>query len=211
MRDFISRAQSEQVHSAQSAASGSKNAADSALSRALSGQMEALSAGADRSDTYRAAERKLKDAWAQFNSAGADIKMYERAESGASQARELFSKATEDAKRQKASRPVVAAKAPAPAPQPVIAAPVAPVPQPPAPQPVAAAMTETSAQPPATDTAESKTAPLLATDSTERKPPLVVEVVTQQPAAVLTRPPTGAPLGLIPPPVMTTNRAMKRC
>ena len=147
LRDFVSRAQSEKVRTAQSAASGSKNAADAALSRALSGQMEALSAGGDRSDTYRAAQRKLQEALTQFNSAGTDIKAYERAESVAGQARELFAKAADDAKKQKAARPVIVQK-PAPVPQPpavVVQQQVVPQPQPqpPAPQPQPVVIAET--------------------------------------------------------------------
>lgn len=136
LRDFVSRAQSEKVRSAQSAATGAKNAADAALSRALSGQMEALSAGGDRSDTYRAAQRKLQEALSHFNSAGTDIKAYERAEGVAAQARELFAKATDDAKKQRASRPAVIPK-PTPI-QPTVVVQqqqVVPTPQPPAPQP----------------------------------------------------------------------------
>jgi tetratricopeptide (TPR) repeat protein len=133
LRDFVSRAQSEKVRSAQNAASGAKGAADAALSRALSGQMEALSAGGDRSDTYRAAQRKLQEALSQFNAAGTDIKAYERAEGQATQAKELFAKATDDAKKQKASRPAVVPK-PMPTPSTIVQQ-VVPTPQPPAPQP----------------------------------------------------------------------------
>jgi tetratricopeptide (TPR) repeat protein len=128
LRDYVARAQGERLRSAQKAASGAKDAADAALSRALSSQMEALSAGADRSDTYRAAQRKLQEALSQFNAAGTEIKSYDRAAETAARARELFAKATEDARKQKASRPLVAAKPPAP--KPVVSQ---PQPQPPAP------------------------------------------------------------------------------
>ncbi len=110
LRDFVSRAQAEKVRQAQNAASGARKDADAALSRALSGQMEALSAGGDRSETYRAANRKLQEAMSQFKAAGASIDAYKRSADTAAQARELFTKAADDARKQKASRPAVASR-----------------------------------------------------------------------------------------------------
>lgn len=109
LRDWVSRAQTEKKRNAQSAASGAKKDADAALSRALSAQMEAMSGGADRSDSYRAAQRKLQEALSQFNTAGTDIRLYQQAEATAGQARELFAKAAETAKQQKAARPAAVA------------------------------------------------------------------------------------------------------
>jgi hypothetical protein len=143
--------------------------------------MEALSAGADRTDTYRAAERKLKDAWAQFNTAaGTDIRAYERAETGAGQAAELFVKAADDAKRQKASRPAMPVTKPA---APVVVQ-KAPEPQPPPPEPQPVVVTTTTAEPVVQPVVEPEVvapAPILGTDSGERKPPLVIEVVPSRP------------------------------
>lgn len=119
LRDWVSRAQAAKVRSAHNAATESKNAADGALSRALAGQMEALSASADRSDAYRVANRKLQEALSLFNSAGTDIKTYERAAATAGEAREIFGRAADEAKKAKAARPMVVAQKPtAPAPAP---------------------------------------------------------------------------------------------
>ncbi len=115
LRDWVARAHAEKVRGAQNAAAGSKNAADAALSRALTGQMQALSSGGDRTDTYRAANRKLQEALSLFNAAGTDIKTYERAASIATDARDLFARAAEEGKKMKAARPVVVQKQPAPA------------------------------------------------------------------------------------------------
>ena len=186
LRDFVSRAQSEKVRSAQTAATGAKTAADTALSRALSGQMEALSAGGDRSDTYRAAQRKLQEALSQFNSAGTDIKAYERAEGVATQARELFAKATDDARKQKASRAAVVSK-PTPAPPKVIVQPqqVVPTPQPPAPQPPPVVVVEQPKPQTETAAAVEMIAPAPAkTPEVELKMPSAPEVT--QPAPSMT-------------------------
>lgn len=145
LRDFVSRAQAEKVRQAQGAASGARKEADAALSRALSRQMEALSAGGDRSETYRAAGRKLQEAMGQFNAAGTSIEAYNRAADTAAQARDLFGKAADDAKKQKAARP-----APVPVQRPVVQAQAVPVAEPPKPQPVPvlAPVVETAAPPP---------------------------------------------------------------
>lgn len=185
LRDFVSRAQSEKVRSAQSAATGAKSAADTALSRALSGQMEALSAGGDRSDTYRAAQRKLQEALSQFNSAGTDIKAYERAEGVATQARELFAKATDDARKQRASRPAVVPK-PTPTPPKVVVQQqqqVVPTPQPPAPQPPPVVVVEQPKQQTETAAAVEMIAPAPAkTPEVELKTPPAPEVTQPAPA-----------------------------
>jgi hypothetical protein len=110
LRDWVSRAQAEKVRTAHNAATESKNAADAALSRALAGQMEALSAGADRSDAYRVANRKLQEALSLFNAAGTDIKTYERAAATAGDARDMFTRAADEARKAKAARPVVVAQ-----------------------------------------------------------------------------------------------------
>src|SRR5439155_24963697 len=67
LRDWVSRAQMEKIRNARDASAESRKTADAALNRALAGQMEALSAGGDRTDTYRAANRKLQEALSVFN------------------------------------------------------------------------------------------------------------------------------------------------
>ncbi|HEV8657394.1 MAG TPA: hypothetical protein VGS96_02095 [Thermoanaerobaculia bacterium] len=106
LRDWVARAQTEKLRNARDASAESRKSADAALNRALAGQMEALSAGGDRTDTYRAANRKLQEALSVFNSAGSEIKSYERAAATAADARMLFDRAADEGKRMKAARPV---------------------------------------------------------------------------------------------------------
>ena len=126
LREAIARANTEKARAAQSGVADVKKAADAAVSRAMSTQMDALGAGADRSDAYRSGQRKLQDAMDQLKSGGTDASAYRRATDSANQARDLFAGAAEEAKKLKASRanvpPPVIAK-----PKPVIQAPVAPV------------------------------------------------------------------------------------
>jgi hypothetical protein len=123
LKEWVARGKTEKQRLAQNGAAESKKAADAALSRALSGQMEAVSAGGDQGDAYRTAQRRLQEALDQFNKAGTDVRAYNRAAELATQSRELFATAAEDAKRVKASRPVaqpaVKAAAPAVVPPPV--------------------------------------------------------------------------------------------
>jgi hypothetical protein len=152
LKEWVSRANSQKQRNSESAASESRKAADGAMSRALAGQMNALGAGADRSDSYRAAQRKLQEALDVFNKAGTDIRAYQRAADLAGQAREMFAASAEEAKKAKAARPPASAPAPAaaapppkvqPQPPPIVvpfslpaAAPApapTPAPQPPAP------------------------------------------------------------------------------
>ncbi|HEX6159332.1 MAG TPA: hypothetical protein VF111_04140, partial [Thermoanaerobaculia bacterium] len=110
MKDWIARAQTEKVRKAEGAAKGPKKQADDAIRKALATQVEALSAGGDRTETYRSAQRKLQEALGQFNKAGTNIDAYKTAEETAGQAWTLFSKAAEEAKalklaRQNAPRP----------------------------------------------------------------------------------------------------------
>jgi hypothetical protein len=146
LRDWVARANAEKQRHAENAAAGSKREANAAVGRALSAQTDAVAAGADRTDGYRAAQRKLQEALDTNARGGTDIHAYKRAADLAAQARDLFAAAAAEAKREKASRPV---PQPQPKPQPkVIEIPVpfepapAPVPQPPPPapqpQPVAA-------------------------------------------------------------------------
>jgi hypothetical protein len=90
LREWVARAQTEKARLAKEAAAGSRKAADAALSRALAAQVEALSAGTDRSEGYRRGQQKLKEALAQFNAAGNDTALLDRAAAIANQASESF-------------------------------------------------------------------------------------------------------------------------
>jgi hypothetical protein len=106
LRDLIGRANSEKQKRAEGAATPSKQEANGAIGRALSAQMDAVTAGGDRSDTYHAAQRKLAEAKDTNAKAGIDVRAYKRAGELAEEARGLFSAAAEEAKKQRASRPV---------------------------------------------------------------------------------------------------------
>ncbi|HXH38286.1 MAG TPA: hypothetical protein VNN08_06635 [Thermoanaerobaculia bacterium] len=106
LRDLIGRANSEKQRRAEGAATPSKQEANGAIGRALSAQMDAVTAGGDRSDTYHAAQRKLTEAKETNARAGIDVRAYKRAAELAEEARGLFAAAADDAKKQRASRPV---------------------------------------------------------------------------------------------------------
>jgi hypothetical protein len=125
MREWIAQAQQQKKKIAENAAAGSKREANTAIGRAVAAQSEALTAGADRSEGYRAAQRKLQEALDAFTHAGTDVAAYNRAGALAVQARELFAGAAEEAKKTKAARP----PAPVPKPPPDIVVPF-PGPQP---------------------------------------------------------------------------------
>jgi hypothetical protein len=135
MKDWVARAQVEKQRKAADAASGSKKAADSAISKALEMQLDALSAGGDRAESYLAAQRKLQEARAQFQKGGTDVAAYRAAEQTAQQAKALFSAAAEEGKKIRAARAVVpkpAVKKPVPQKAAVIAPPPIVVQPPPA-------------------------------------------------------------------------------
>ena len=104
MKDWIARAQSEKQRNAQDSASVPKKAADVAISKALEMQLEALSAGGDRAESYLAAQRKLAEARTQFQKAGTDVNAYKNAEQTAQQAAALFNTAAADGRRLRAAR-----------------------------------------------------------------------------------------------------------
>ncbi len=137
MRTWIAEAQQQKKKLAESAAAGSKREANTSIGRAVAAQSEALTAGADRGEGYRAGQRKLQEALDTFTRAGTDVAAYNRAGALAGQARELFAAAAEEAKKNKA-----AARQPAPLPKPKevvvpFEEPPKPAPQPqPPPQPV---------------------------------------------------------------------------
>jgi len=106
LRDLIGRANSEKQRRAEGAATPSKQEANGSIGRALSAQMDAVTAGGDRSDTYHAAQRKLSEAKDVNAKAGIDVRAYKRASDLAEEARGLFATAADEAKKQRASRPV---------------------------------------------------------------------------------------------------------
>lgn len=106
LRDLIGRANSQKQRSAEGEAVPAKQEANGAIGRALSAQMDAVTAGGDRSDTYHAAQRKLGEAKELNARAGVDVRAFRRAADVAEEARSLFATAADDAKKQRASRPV---------------------------------------------------------------------------------------------------------
>jgi hypothetical protein len=105
LQELIGRANSEKQRRAQVAANPSKQEANAAISRALSAQMDAVTAGGDRSDTYHAAKRKLDEAKALSAKGGLDVRVFKHASDVAEEARSLFATAADDAKKQRAARP----------------------------------------------------------------------------------------------------------
>ena len=105
MREWIAQAQNQKKHAAENAAAGSRREANAAIGRAVGAQSEALTAGADRSEGYRAAQSKLQEALETFKRAGTDIRAYNHAGELAAQARELFAGAAEEARKKKVSQP----------------------------------------------------------------------------------------------------------
>jgi hypothetical protein len=147
MKDWVARAQTAKQRNAQDNASSSKKAADIAISKALEVQLDALSAGGDRAESYLAAQRKLMDARTQFQKAGTDVGAYKAAEQIAQQAAALFASATQEGRKLKAARaaaPPVRKPTPTPAPVVVKAAvvPAAPPPAPPVVETAAPVITE---------------------------------------------------------------------
>jgi len=105
LRELIGRANSEKQHRAEGAAVPARQEASAAIGRAMSMQVEAVTAGGDHSDTYHAAQRKLTEAKDANAKAGIDVRAYKRAADLAEEARGLFAAAADDAKKQRASRP----------------------------------------------------------------------------------------------------------
>lgn len=185
LKDWVARAQNEKQRLAQSAAAGSKKSADTAISKALEMQLEALTSGGDRTESYLAAQRKLQDARAQFRKAGTDVNAYKAAEQVAQQATSLFSAAVEEGKKAKAAR----AAAPPPAkkvvPTPVRTQPAVQQAQTIAPPPV---VKSEPAPPPAPVISEAEVQKRIAEQEAKRKeietPKAVAEAPAASPAAV---------------------------
>ena len=126
LKNWIQRGQTEKQRLAEQAAAGPRNAAQAAISRAVQSQGDALSAGGDRTESYRDAQRKLQDALARFRQAGTNTSAYEAVAQTAEQAAQRFSAAAEEGQKLKAA----AAARPKPLPPVVIQTP-APVVKPP--------------------------------------------------------------------------------
>lgn len=141
LRDWVARAQQQKQRNLETAASESKREANASVGRAVSAQMDAVAAGADRNDRYRSAQRKLQEAMETVAGAGTDVRSYKRAAEAAQQAHDLFATAAEEAKQQKAARPPAVAR---PQPPPKV---IVPQPQP-QPQPVQVPQPQTVLQPP---------------------------------------------------------------
>lgn len=103
LKDWVARAQTEKQLQAEKAASGAKKAADAAIRRAVELQGDALTAGGDRTDAYRDAQRKLQDALARFRQAGTNSAAYEAVQQTAEQAAQSFGAAAEEGKRLRAA------------------------------------------------------------------------------------------------------------
>jgi hypothetical protein len=132
LRDWMSRAQSQKQKSSEAGAAESRNAATTAISAAMRAQNDAVAAGADRTDGYRAAQRKLQEAKEQAKEAGTDSRLFRRAADTASQAASMFSSTAEAARKERANRTVQVAKQTTPTiqPQPQPVPPPQPQPQP---------------------------------------------------------------------------------
>ena len=152
LRDLIARANEVKRRRAEGAATPAKQEANAAIGRALSAQMDAVTAGGDRSDPYHAAQRKLAEAKDLTAKAGVDVRAYKHAADVAEEARTLFASAADEAKKQRAARPAKPIQPPSrkppagdvvipfdddrPQPKPIVQPPIQPAPQPQPPVPV---------------------------------------------------------------------------
>lgn len=119
MKDWVARAQTEKQREAEKAVSGPKKAAEAAISKAVGLQGSAMSAGGDRTNSYREAQRRLQDALAKFRGAGTDPGPYRSAQESAQQASDLFTAAAEEGAKLRAELAARPKPAP-PKPPPVI-------------------------------------------------------------------------------------------
>lgn len=125
LRAWVSRAQVDKAKKVAAQSAGNRKNADAALSKALTAQADAMAAGADRTEGFRSAQRKLTEAFDQFGKARNDARAYDQAASTAAQASKMFAAVTAEAKQRKSVRPAPKpAVAQTPAPAPVAAPPV---------------------------------------------------------------------------------------
>ncbi len=115
LREWLARVQAAGQKKTDSVAAEGRRIAGAASKTAVSAQMDAVSAGGDRSETYRSGQRKLVEARDVSSKAGSDLKEYRRAAGIAGQARDLFVAAADEARKQKAARPAATAATPRPA------------------------------------------------------------------------------------------------
>lgn len=101
LRKWRSYAEEQKAKNASRQSSDSRKIADLALQKALRGQIQAITAGADRLDSFRAAQRRMTEAREQYNAAGNDRKAYQEAADTATGAYDLFVSAAEEAKKKK--------------------------------------------------------------------------------------------------------------
>jgi len=104
LRSYLVRAQAQKAKGVAALSADARKAAEAALNKAIGSQVEAISGGGDRSETYRMANRRLQEAWDQFNKAGNDSKAYLRAAETAGKSRELFEVAVGEAASRKAAK-----------------------------------------------------------------------------------------------------------
>ena len=113
LRRWLSQAEAEKQQAKGAASEDARALADEALNKALSSQMQAVGAGADRDADFRTGQQRLQDAWKVFGAAGNNTTEYERAASMALEAGELFDKAVMRVKGGVApQRPTLTTKAP---------------------------------------------------------------------------------------------------
>jgi hypothetical protein len=102
LRKWRSHAEGQKAKKASEQSSDSRMEADLALQKALRGHMQAITAGAGRLETFKAAQRKMSDAREQYKVAGNDRKGYQQAAATANGAYDLFVAAAEEAKKKAA-------------------------------------------------------------------------------------------------------------
>jgi hypothetical protein len=112
MKNWVARAQTEKVRLAENAASGSKKAADTAISKAMLAKSDAFSQGGERTESYRNGQRKITEARSQFEKAGTDAAAFRVAETKAGEATALFNAAAEEGKKLRAAQAARPAKKP---------------------------------------------------------------------------------------------------
>lgn len=104
LRSYLARSQAQKAKGVAALSADARKAAEAALNRAIGSQVQAISGGGDRSESYRMGSRRLQEAWDQFNKAGNDSKAYARAAETAGKSRELFEAAAAEAASRKVAK-----------------------------------------------------------------------------------------------------------
>ncbi|HVT02949.1 MAG TPA: hypothetical protein VHL58_06185 [Thermoanaerobaculia bacterium] len=107
LRKWISQAQQARQRKLSDLSADSRKMAEAALNKALGGQVDAMAAGADRSDSFRAAVKQLQGAMDQYNKAGTDSNAYRQSAQAFAQVSDAFAAAERESKARKA-RPAAA-------------------------------------------------------------------------------------------------------